>query len=83
MLGNTDELGDGGRAGIDATDGNFPIDTVIDSNIVREVGMWEKQSSMYFHGKAARTVGGWAHIYALIRIISHVERPITRMSHAT
>ena len=53
--GKTDELGDGGRAGMNATAGNFPVDTVIDSNIVREVGMWEKQSSMYFHAKAART----------------------------
>ena len=80
--GKTDELGDGGRAGIDATDGNFPIDTVIDSNIIREVGMWEKQSSMYFHGKAARTVGGRSHMLRPVSLLT-CERPITRTSHAT
>ncbi len=41
--------------GIDGTGGNQPRGTTIVGNIVREVGMWQKQSSMYFQAQACQT----------------------------
>ena len=51
----TDELTDNGTKGHDATDGHFPIYTTIEGNLVREMGIWEKQSSAWFQAKTART----------------------------
>ena len=43
--GRTDELSDGGIHGYDATSGDIPQGTRIEGNIMRESGIWEKQSS--------------------------------------
>ena len=53
--GRTDELGDGGRRGWDASDGNIPEGTRIEGNLIRETGIWEKQSSCFFQAKTAAT----------------------------
>ena len=52
--GITDELSDGGVHGYDGTDGNFPRYTFVFANIIREVGIWEKQSSAWFQAKSAQ-----------------------------
>ena len=39
----------------DATDGDFPRHTLIANNVVREVGLWEKQSSAWFQAKAMQS----------------------------
>ena len=38
--------------GYDGTDGNQPRGLVISSNLVHEIGIWEKQSSFYFQSKS-------------------------------
>ena len=43
----TNELSNNGMLGYDATSGEFPRYTTITKNIVREVGIWEKQSSKW------------------------------------
>ena len=53
--GFTDELSHGGTLGWDATAGNIPQGTVITGNIMRESGIWEKQSSCFFQAKTAAT----------------------------
>jgi hypothetical protein len=53
--GRTDELSQGGALGWDATSGDFPQRTLVSSNLVTEVGVWEKQSSCWFQAKAALT----------------------------
>jgi hypothetical protein len=53
--GRTDELSQGGTLGWDATSGDFPQRTLVSSNLVTEVGVWEKQSSCWFQAKAALT----------------------------
>ena len=53
--GRTDELTDNGIHGYDATDGNIPANTMVASNIMRETGIWEKQSSCFFQAKTAAT----------------------------
>jgi hypothetical protein len=50
--GYTDELSANGTRGFDATDGDFPRHTTIANNVVREVGIWEKQSSAWFQAKS-------------------------------
>eukprot|EP00117_Sycon_ciliatum_P039525 scpid48718/ scgid29201/ len=54
--GRTDELSDGGIHGMDGTGGDFPRFTTVAHNIVRELGIWEKQSSAWFQAKSAQTL---------------------------
>jgi len=42
-----------GQDGWDATDGNQPRYTFVENNIASEVGIWEKQSSLYMQAKAS------------------------------
>jgi hypothetical protein len=51
----TDELSDGGVHGYDGRGGDFPRFTLIKNNIVRELGLWEKQASAWFQAKTAQT----------------------------
>lgn len=51
----TDEISDGGIHGIDGTGGDFPRYTLIERNVFREIGIFEKQSSGFFQAKAAQT----------------------------
>ena len=53
--GATDEFSANGTRGYDGTPGDFPRFTSITHNVVREVGLWEKQSSAYFQAKAMQT----------------------------
>ena len=53
LWGWTDELSDGGVHGVDSTAGDFAWNTTIERNLFREIGIWEKQSSAVFQGKAA------------------------------
>lgn len=53
--GRTDELSEGGIHGYDATPGDIPQGTRIENNVMRESGIWEKQSSCYFQAKTAGT----------------------------
>ncbi len=45
----------GDTDGYDATAGEFPMYTLIESNVMRELGIYEKQSSAVGHSKAALT----------------------------
>ena len=54
--GRTDELSDGGIHGYDATPGDIPQGTRIEGNIMRESGIWEKQSSCFFQAKTAGSI---------------------------
>ncbi len=47
-----------GQDGWDGTDGNQPRYTVVEFNIASEVGIWEKQSSLYMQ---AKTSDSWLH----------------------
>jgi len=47
-----------GQDGPDGTDGNQPRYTVVEYNIASEVGIWEKQSSLYMQ---AKTSDSWLH----------------------
>ena len=49
--GRTDEMSDGGIHGYDATPGDIPQGTRLEGNIIRESGIWEKQSSCFFPGE--------------------------------
>lgn len=42
--------------GIDGTTGNQPRGTKIMGNVIREVGMWQKQSSMFFQAQSCQTI---------------------------
>jgi len=44
------------EAGVDGTDGNHPLHNRILRNLVREVGLYEKQNSFYVQAKTARTI---------------------------
>ena len=44
------------QGGVDGTDGNHPRYTTITSNLAREVGLYEKQSSFYVQAKTAQSV---------------------------
>ena len=54
--GRTDELSDNGSHGWDGTGGDFPWHTLVEGNVIRETGVWEKQSSCWFQAKTAQTV---------------------------
>lgn len=43
------------EAGVDGTDGNHPRGTTVQGNNVREVGLYEKQSSFFMQAKTAET----------------------------
>lgn len=51
----TDEISDGGIHGIDGTGGDFPRYTIVEDNVFREIGVWEKQSSAFFQAKTAES----------------------------
>jgi hypothetical protein len=58
--GRTDELRDGGVHGWDARAGDIPQGTRIVGNIMRETGIWEKQSSCFFQvGRPRRILTRW------------------------
>eukprot|EP00755_Sulcionema_specki_P009472 Sspe_Gene.43788::Locus_21396_Transcript_1_1_Confidence_1.000_Length_2624::g.43788::m.43788 len=63
----TDEITDGGVHGIDGTGGHFPRYTVIERNIFREIGVWEKQSSAFFQAKGAQSTVRHNVVYNLAR----------------
>ena len=42
-------------AGVDGTDGEHPRYTTVTGNVVREVGMYEKQSSFFIQAKTAQS----------------------------
>lgn len=42
--------------GPDARDGNFPLGTRILSNVVSDIGVWQKQVSMWFQATSAQTL---------------------------
>ena len=44
------------QAGVDGTDGNHPRYTTIVSNVAREVGLYEKQSSFFVQAKTAQSI---------------------------
>eukprot|EP01084_Bolivina_argentea_P031089 57564_1 len=47
---------DGTTMGSDGTDGNQPRGVQFTSNFVHEIGIWEKQSSMWFQAKSCNNV---------------------------
>ena len=53
--GYTDELSQNGQLGWDGTGGDFPQFTKVVNNLIRETGVWEKQSSCWFQAKTAQT----------------------------
>eukprot|EP00038_Savillea_parva_P030806 m.80385 g.80385 ORF g.80385 m.80385 type:complete len:429 (-) comp9351_c1_seq2:175-1461(-) len=53
--GSTDDMTDKGVHGFDATGGEFPRYTLLDHVTCREVGLFEKQASCWFHAKAMQT----------------------------
>lgn len=56
VWGRTNETAANPLEGFDGTDGNHPQDTLIANNVIREIGIYEKQSGWYFQAKAARSV---------------------------
>ena len=44
------------EAGVDGTDGNHPRYTTVTSNLAREVGLYEKQSSFFVQAKTAESI---------------------------
>ncbi|XP_065177576.1 uncharacterized protein LOC135808331 [Sycon ciliatum] len=71
--GITDEISDEGKHGNDGTDGNFPRYTMILNNVVRETGIWEKQSSGWFQAKSAQSVLRGNIIYNLARAAVNIN----------
>eukprot|EP00054_Salpingoeca_dolichothecata_P007214 m.41893 g.41893 ORF g.41893 m.41893 type:complete len:814 (+) comp16925_c0_seq2:2-2443(+) len=67
LWGYTDEISDGGIHGVDGTDGNFPRYTLVQLNLFHEIGVWEKQSSAVFSGKAAQSTLRWNVVFNLAR----------------
>jgi hypothetical protein len=58
--------------GIDGTDGNQPRFTSVISNVAREIGHFEKQTSMYTQGKSCQNViqgNGCGQYYSMIVIL--------------
>mmetsp|Transcript_67792 Transcript_67792/g.107564 ORF Transcript_67792/g.107564 Transcript_67792/m.107564 type:complete len:816 (-) Transcript_67792:152-2599(-) len=58
MWGDTQNISfpDGTTMGYDGTDGNQPRGTRFIQNFVHEIGIWEKQSSMWFQAKSCSNV---------------------------
>lgn len=46
----------GGSVGVDGTDGEHPRYTTVISNIAREIGLYEKQSSFFVEAKTAQSI---------------------------
>lgn len=63
----TDELTDNGVHGYDGTGGFFPDYTFVLGNVMREIGIWEKQSSGFFQAKSARTTARFNVVFNLAR----------------
>ena len=76
--GFTDEISDGGIHGIDGTDGDFPRYTLVQRNLFREIGQWEKVClclcACVRASKRACERGSTV-LYALRRKSSHVTSP--------
>ena len=53
--GGTDSISDAGIHGFDATPGDFPRNTLVQRNVVSEIGLFEKQSSAWFQAQTAQT----------------------------
>lgn len=56
VWGRTNETAANPLEGFDGTDGNHPQGTIVDGNVIREIGIYEKQSGWFFQAKAAETV---------------------------
>jgi len=58
MWGDTKDItfADGTSMGFDGTDGNQPRGVQFVQNLVHEIGIWEKQSSMWFQAKSCSNV---------------------------
>lgn len=56
VWGRTNETAANPLEGFDGTDGNHPQHTKVVGNVVREIGIYEKQTSWYFQAKAAESV---------------------------
>jgi len=58
MWGDTQDIAfpDGTTMGYDGTDGNQPRGVQFVQNLVHEIGIWEKQSSMWFQAKSCSNV---------------------------
>lgn len=55
VWGRTNETATNPLEGFDGTDGNHPQFTKVLNNVIREIGIYEKQSSWYFQAKAAQS----------------------------
>ena len=44
------------EAGVDGTDGEHPQFTTVIGNVIREVGLYEKQSSFFIQAKTAQSI---------------------------
>jgi arylsulfatase A-like enzyme len=55
VWGYTNETGSNPLEGFDGTDGNHPQLTSVVDNVMREIGIYEKQSCWFFQAKAARS----------------------------
>merc|ERR1712154_504187 len=55
-MGQDIAFADGTTMGYDGTDGNQPRGVQFIQNLVHEIGIWEKQSSMWFQAKSCSNV---------------------------
>ena len=55
VWGKTNETAANPLEGFDGTDGNHPQFTRVVGNVIREIGIYEKQSGWFFQAKASRT----------------------------
>ena len=53
--GSTDQRSANGTKGWDASAGNFPRRTLVTQNVVREIGLYEKQAAAWFSAKTSQT----------------------------
>ena len=56
IWGRTNETAEDPLEGFDGTDGNHPVRTRVEGNVIREIGIFTKQTSWIFQAKAALTV---------------------------
>ena len=56
VWGKTNETAANPLEGFDGTDGNHPQFTRVSSNVIREIGIYEKQSGWFFQAKAAQSL---------------------------
>jgi len=55
VWGYTNETATDPLEGFDGTDGNHPRDTLVEGNVIREIGIYTKQTGWYFQAKAAKS----------------------------